>query len=407
MTLAAVLGLGVLAPLCAPSDAAPDEIEANRVRLIKMRDDPAAYAELMRQTRDFLRLPEQRREQMVQLDQDLRQQDPAKRARLTTVLKRYANWQQRLNAADLKRLGDAATGQDRLRVVRELRERDWVRRFPKVQRDQLARLSVRERTALIRQIRQERQRQKAQWQLAGRFWEELMKKVPLPTRLTELPPDIRAFFDDYLKPRLSPEELAALAKAEGRWPDYPRQLVAVADRHPPALPGSTGPRRLSELPEALRFHLRKGLRKFRPKLASDEAADKVIAKNVRNAEGKWPEFGTAVTDLARRNKILLPHELWPSRYFELSMPVRQFVEDRLKPALTPDERKRLDGAVFSWPRFPQAIQELASAHGLRVPWHTLPGPTEFWNKYRFDVPEPVSMLWQTPRLASPLLLREP
>jgi hypothetical protein len=47
------------------------------------------------------------------------------------------------------------------------------------------------------------------------------------------------------------------------------------------------------------------------------------------------------------------------------------------------------------------MQDLAGKHGLRVPWQSLPGPPEQWNKYRFDQPAPVSLLWLTPRLAAP------
>jgi hypothetical protein len=153
--------------------------------------------------------------------------------------------------------------------------------------------------------------------------------------------------------------------------------------------------------------LHKHVAKFKPKLKGSEEVDKFLAKLLRREEGKWPGFGTNVSDVARKFAVRLPYELWPSRPFDLSPSVRQFVEDRLKPVLTAEERKQLDAAVGSWPRYPLAIQELARRHSLRVPWQTLPGQPELWNKYRPDQPAPVSMLWQTPRLASPLLLREP
>jgi len=404
MSLAILLAFGVLAPLRALSDPAPDEIETNRVRLMKLRDDPEAYAALMQKTGEFLRLPEARREQMVQLDQDLRRLEPAKRERLQRVLKRYAVWQRRLTEEDRQRLHDAPTPQDRLAVVRELREREFVRRLPKSQRDQLVHLSARDRTLALRKIRQERQGQKDEWRLAFRFWDDLMRKAPLPTKLVEMPADVQSYVDEYLLPRLTPDEVAALAKAEGRWPDYPRQLVELADRHPLALPGPTGPKRLSELPESLRTRLVKSLRnrKAKPLFATDAGVEKFIAKQFRPGEGKWPEFGTAVSDLVRRfYPLKLPHELWPSRPYDLSPTVRQYLETQLKPVLTPEEKKYLDRAVNSWPRYPQAIHDLSVKHGLRVPWQSLPGLPESWNKYRFDRPVPVSLLWRTPRLAAP------
>jgi hypothetical protein len=407
MLLAGALGFGVLAPLRAVSEPAADEVEANRVRLLKLRDDPAAYAELLRQTSDFLRLPEERREQLIRLDRELREQPPAKGERLTMVLRRYAAWQQRLGEADRQRLRNAPTARDRLRVVRELREQDWVRRFPKAQRDLVARLPEREHSAMIRKIRQERQRQKDGWRLAARFWDELMKKSPLPARLADMSRDVQTFFDEYLKPCLSPAELASLAAAEGRWPDYPRTLVELADRHPLALPGPTGPKRAEELAARVKELLRKGMRNRLQAKLQPEAIDKLLEKRLRRDEGKWPAYGTMVSGMARVNKALLPYELWPSRFIDLAAVTRQFVEMQLRPVLTPEEKKRLADAVGAWPRFPLAIQELAAAHRLRVPWHSLPGPPEVWNKYRFDVPAPASMLWLMPRLASPQLFREP
>jgi hypothetical protein len=407
MTLAGLLAFGVLAPMRALSDPIPDEVEANRVRLLKLREDPAGYETLLRQTRDFIRLPEARREQMVLLDRELRQQEPAKRHRLMAVLKRYSEWQARLPELDRKRLDEAPDALARLQVVRELRERDWVSRLPKAQRDQVARLHGRDRSDFIRKVRQQRQHQKEEWQLAFRFWDDLMKKAPLPTKLAEMPADVQTYFNEYLKPYLTPDELAALEKAEGRWPDYPRAFVSLADNHPPALPGPVGPIRASELPEQVKAMLHKNVAKFRPKLKSSEEVEKLLAKLLRREEGRWPGFGTTVSDLAHKFGVRLPYELWPSRPFYLSPAVRQFVEDRLKPVLTAEERQHLDAAVGSWPRYPLAIRELARRHNLRVPWQTLPGSPDQWNKYRRDQPAAVSMIWLTPRLASRLLLHEP
>ena len=39
---------------------------------------------------------------------------------------------------------------------------------------------------------------------------------------------------------LSPQEKERLAQAEGKWPEFPRTLVELADKHPPALPGVLG-----------------------------------------------------------------------------------------------------------------------------------------------------------------------
>ena len=82
--LAGLFVFGVLAPLRALSDVPPDEVENNRVRMLKLRDDHDAYADLLRKTGEFLRLPEDRREQLVRVDHELRHLEPAQRERNTS-----------------------------------------------------------------------------------------------------------------------------------------------------------------------------------------------------------------------------------------------------------------------------------------------------------------------------------
>ena len=47
---------------------------------------------------------------------------------------------------------------------------------------------------------------------------------------------MRSYVADYLLPYLTEEEKGQLAKAEGRWPDYPIALVEAAGKRPSALP---------------------------------------------------------------------------------------------------------------------------------------------------------------------------
>jgi hypothetical protein len=63
-----------------------------------------------------------------------------------------------------------------------------------------------------------------------------------PTRPEQLSPQTRTFVNDKLKPLLTRDELADLKGKENRWPDYPRKIQELADRHhlrPPwlTLPG--------------------------------------------------------------------------------------------------------------------------------------------------------------------------
>ena len=47
---------------------------------------------------------------------------------------------------------------------------------------------------------------------------------------------VRDYVSDYLMRYLSDEEKEQLKNAEGIWPDFPQTLVAIASRHPSALP---------------------------------------------------------------------------------------------------------------------------------------------------------------------------
>ncbi len=176
------------------------------------------------------------------------------------------------------------------------------------------------------------------------------------------------FVNEYLRPFLTTEEEDRLAKAEGQWPRYPLALVEVADRHPPALPGAKGPTSLDELPTEVKNKLKNKKNEFPP----------VLVK----APKKWPEFGSAVaTFTATKKKFVLPQELWPWSRAGLSKPMQEFV-DKLQAVMSDAEKQRLEAAEGKWPAYPLAIKEIAAAHRLEVPWHTLPGARRTWDRYR-------------------------
>src|SRR5262249_39352037 len=122
------------------------------------------------------------------------------------------------------------------------------------------------------------------------FWQQLEKGIPLEARLSDLPSDVRNYVNDYLKMFLSKDEKERLENAEGKWPQFMLTLVELADRHPPALMGPDGPKSFSVLPKDL-----EGVKelKARPKL-----------------EGRGRGFAVHIAEVAKRNRIALPHELW-------------------------------------------------------------------------------------------------
>src|SRR5262249_54359884 len=109
------------------------------------------------------------------------------------------------------------------------------------------------------------------------------------------------------------------------------------------------------------------------------------------AEGKWPQFGSAV--VRERNlkppkkgtkppKNPWPLELWPAAPEDLSAPVRVFLEKKLYPLLDLNDRLQIDKAHGHWPQFPDAIQKRAVRPTRQAPWHTFPGRREAWTAFR-------------------------
>lgn len=366
-----VLSLLLPAPLAAFPDPAPEELREGRRKLQQWRKHPEQFERLRRDAQAFFALPPERREQVLKLDRELHQEPPAVRGRLADVLERYADWLERLDEKDRQRVRAAEGPQDRLRIVRELRDREWLRRQPKAVRQRVEGQSEGKRPAIIRELRQEERERRRAWQLAARFWDELQFRRPLPAHLSDLPSPVQTFVKEYLSPLLSKEEKERLERKQGQWPDYPQTLVELADKHPIALPGPTGPTRLSELPAAVQKSLKGGKGFF--------------FKRIREAEGKWPDFAVAVTELAAKRQVRdWPYELWPTNFKDLSPQVQEFIEKKLRPALDNKDALVLIEAEKKarWPHYPETIRDLARKHGLEVPWQTLPGPREAWDRYR-------------------------
>lgn len=58
-----------------------------------------------------------------------------------------------------------------------------------------------------------------------------------PCRPGEFKPAVNAFLAEAVFPKLTPSEKEGLRKLEGRFPDYPRQVVELATRHDESIPG--------------------------------------------------------------------------------------------------------------------------------------------------------------------------
>jgi hypothetical protein len=400
-----------------------DEAEQRRKVARLKAANPAYYAYLRQETRAFLALPPTRRQQLVQLDQDLHGYTSSEQKHLVEVMNRYTEWLYQLPEAERRQVLETKDRAQRLRLIRQLRERQWLRSQPRAVQERVERLEklrqppavVAARTVgqgaapraggplgalasvlapidpaadYIARLKAEEKKRQEKWQVAGRHWEDLLAQKPMPNLPIHFGRDVDRYVNDYLRHLVSKEEWERLKAAEGHWPQYPYLLVELADRHPLALPGTHGMDRIDKLPldvkEGLAKPFIKGKDVFKKK--NPKQFDTILANTkIKPWENHWPQFGTAVAEYARDRNLTLPTELWPARLRDLSPQMREFVTEKLAyPHVTREEMAELKAAEGHWPKYPNKIQELADRYHLHVPWLTLPPPLkgQDWNDYR-------------------------
>lgn len=397
-TLIGITLLVVVAPLLAVPEPPAEEVQSNRRRFAQLRKHPEVVAKLREDSDAFYALTPERRKAVVQIHKELHQESSATQARLLNVLDRYVDWLHGLDEATRKQIADAPDKNARLALIKDLREKEWIKDQPKAIQDKLAELQGDARKAFIAKEKNEERQRKIEWQIAGRFWKELESGRPLPAKFSELSSGVQGYVQSYLqKMFLSPEEKDQLAKLEGQWPQFPMKLVELADKHPAALPGPMGPRNISELPAKLYNQL---LAKAPKKISKEPAAQQsaALTRSLKITASKWPEFGVELARAAKQNAIIFDHEFLAYNFDCLTKPMQEFMKAKLEPVLDGKESLRLANAIGKWPDYPQAIQDLADNHHLRVPWFTLPREVNFnWDNYRLrkiasldgfpDVPE--------------------
>jgi hypothetical protein len=345
----------------------PDLLERNRLLLDKyLRSDVDHYQRLQNDLKAFWKLPRAEQERLRKLDRDLYELDPGDRERLVMVLKRYADWHARLSEEDRQRV-DAVEGRQRLRVVREIRERQFLERIPTPEREKVEKLSPKKRRAEIARMRRAERTQRRQW--TGLF---RVRRLA-PKRMSDLPREVREFVADELLPRLTAAEKKKLAQAQtpgGRGPKLTRLLVELSERHPVLPPGPggriTGPK---DLPPAVRRDL------------GDRIAGAGLGPQLADATGHWPDFALVVAKAFAGSPDPLP-PLGASRPEEFPPLVRAFLKEKLEKALTGPEKGRLKKAEGTWPDYPLLLLQLAEKHKLVVPGMSLPGPPELWDGAR-------------------------
>jgi hypothetical protein len=339
--------------------------------------------------------PAARRQQLRDLDQQLRELPAAERDHLARVLEGYAVWLDRLPDPDRREVLAAPDAGARLDVVRQVKERAWRDALPAKARDQLKLVaSEQERLRRVEERKVAERARREEWQLARRQWDDLRPdRKPWPFSDPDLARGVTEYVKTVLKVdpatrpegkgdlpatwRVTPAEYAdlwarhrAAVNGGGGWDWFSYGLVVhrLSQKHPYLPPfGDRQPLTdVSALPSSLlrELRLRGGL----------QVGEK------RWARGKWPEFALEVDAAADRARVKLADKLGPARPGEFAPAVNAFL-DGLLPKLAPAERDGLAKLEGEWPEYPREVLKLAAKHDLPVPGVTLPGRPSQWARF--------------------------
>jgi hypothetical protein len=362
-------------------------LEQNRRLLKKWRADPEHYARLQQDWRAFQELPAERQESLRKLDRDLHAAEPAEQARLWRVLDRYVAWLDKLPEADRARIASAANAKERLKSVKEIRDRQWVSRLPKGQQDYVWKLKPEEQPREIARLRQADRVRRLEWFWSTHARDEAALKRARPTRIAEFPPEVQFYFWQTLNHLLRQQDRKRLQSAEGHWPLYAQTLAQLVAENPFTLPGMPNrgtdgvlwPRYYRQLPKALQDAL---------PLNPVKALEPKQRKRLNSASGKWPEYAVEFTKIARERKVVLPRQLGPSRPEEFAPPVQKFIKDRLiANVFTKDEAAKLAAEEGKWPEYPKLLLQLTRSHRLVIPGMAVPANPEFWQAMKTALPD--------------------
>lgn len=286
------------------------------------------------------------------------------RSRLERAAERYADWLDRLSEADRRSVTAAPDRKTRLQRIRAIREAQWLQRLPRATAEKIAKTPEAQRGDLIRKLQNDELEERLDWIVAQRHWDQFLRPSgSLPTRPDHLPEDARETLEKSLRPLLNPQQEQRLKEAEGKWPRYPRVLVELADNHPISVLGPIGPTTIKEL-------------QINPFVQQFLEKNKKLWDRLKEAEGKWPEFGVAVREVSRLpmpfgkgGRIMgpLPNKFTPARAQDFPPMIQQFIEKKLVPALDPDETFLLKKTEGEWPAYPRLVVDLARKHNLQVP----------------------------------------
>jgi hypothetical protein len=363
-------GLAAVAPSSAGLET--DTLEANRLLLEKWRADPEHYRRLQRDLIAFHSLPSEHQERLRRFDRELHGLDEKTRTRLWRVLDRYSTWLEPLPDEERQKVL-RAKGSEKLQLIRDLRQQQWVDRLPLKLREEVLKRPPESRGKFVADLRrQERERRVAWMQAPPPFVvkpevkpkpEPEVKPKPKPSgkpeRLADLPDEVQRFVRDKLVPRLNKIEHGRLLAAQGKWPQFTKTIVELSNRHPVLPPGPRGEiTTYKQLPPAISIRYKQ--------------------QQFARARHRWPDYALAVTRIV---KPKMKHEtpLGASKLDEFPKDVQKFVRDKLLPALSAEQKKKLHQLEGHWPEYPLQLLDLARQKRLVIPGMSLPGPNALWD----------------------------
>ncbi len=365
-------------------DLTTEDFRRNQRELERRRGEPGQYERLKQALADFHTLPVEEQDRLRRLDRELHEEDSYTQVRLLAVLHRYTAWLAHLSPEDGRRITEAADADERLRSIKEMREKEWVQSLPAANRREIEAKQGKERAALIHAFRDTESRRRREWAdvvLRAAQSAELSHAAGL--RLIDLPPELQTFIHGNLRPLLSRSETGKLDRSEGQGSAYARVLLELADKYGWAIPGSKDPNKPTDV-ASLNKHFR-GL-VLQPARLTDKEKEKL---SKMRTDQKWPEFGIDAMEFIRlRNYRLTKQPDWaPCRPADFDPAIQQFLDRRLLPGLAAEEAARLKQAEGDWPEYPRLLTKLAREKGLSVPGMSLPGSRSFWTALASGLPE--------------------
>src|SRR5262249_17512535 len=187
--------------------------DADRTRLQEIKEtDPERYTRIQKNYDRFRTMPLEQQERLRALDRQLHDEDSQTRARLMRVLDDYAAWFTRLPDEDRRRVNSAVTVEEKLRTIRDIRNRQWIAQLPQTARDELKNASPIKSQEVLDKWRAEERRQRDEWAAAHRAWDVFGGERPKMT-VQDTMGDMTTFVEARLLPLLNPTERTRLEDA--------------------------------------------------------------------------------------------------------------------------------------------------------------------------------------------------